>query len=664
MASRAGMQWLWALALTLATGASALAQVPAGQSTADAGLGQYRIDEPHVFRQAIRRSVYIPMRDGVRLAVDVYLPVVDGKPARGRFPTVIEYTRYGRSKPLPDGGTVRWPDAPADARGVLQVPAKPTGPLLLLAYGYAVAVIDMRGSGASFGPSHGEGDDVEGRDGFDAIGWIARQPWSDGTVGMIGGSYLAEVQPRVAAERPKALKALSMNVAFFDGPNGGYAMGGVYRDGWINGWSTRVAAGDNRTTALDGPITNIAQVDADPQQVELRRAIDEHKLGGDSTGYSSRMEEFRTLGVLRDRIAFIDAYQATGENNLLTIVDRVNRSRVPALLFGGWHDIYPNDMLYWFANLTTPRKLIFGPYAHGSHGPMPNDPRDIEQRNIIARETLRWFDRWLLGKRNGAEDRPAVHYGLQRTPERTDWFTASTWPPRDTGYRDFPLSARSAGSVQSQNDGSLALQADATPTRQPWIVDYSTTTGDVGTRWLLRRVYEVEMASNDMKSLTYTSPPLQRDLHLAGVPVVKLQLSSDNARDADVYAYLSVVQPDGSSRLLTEGILRASHRTLGKAPYDNFGLPFPTSASADVLAAAPLSSTPVTLEFAMLAIGRIVRPGERLRLTISGADRGNTVTPEQAQTPRLGVHVGGNDGSVLRLPVLGNGVDGVFPVSP
>lgn len=653
------------LALMLVVVGNAWAQpLPAALSTVDAGLGQYRIDEPHVFTQAVRRSVYIPMRDGVRLAVDVYVPAVDGVQAKGRFPTVIEYTRYGRARPLPDGGTVRWADAPANARGLLQVPANPTGPLLLLAYGYAVAVIDMRGSGASFGPSHGEGDDVEGRDGFDAIGWIARQPWSDGSAGMIGGSYLAEVQPRVAAERPKALKALSMNVAFFDGPNGGYAMGGVYRDGWINGWSTRVAAGDNRTTTLDGPITNIAQVDADPQQVELRRAIDEHKLGGDSTGYSSRMQEFRTLGVLRDRIPFIDAYQATGENNLRTIVDRVNRSRVPAMLFGGWHDIYPNDMLYWFANLTMPRKLIFGPYAHGSHGPGPDDPRDLEQRNIIARETLRWFDRWLLGKRNGAEDRPAVHYGLQRTPARTDWFTAAAWPPRDVHDRDLHLSARGAGSVLSQNDGSLAARPDAAAVRQPWNVDYSTSTGDLGTRWLLRRVYEVEMASNDMKSLTYTTPPLQRELHLAGVPVVTLQLSSDNARDADVYAYLSVVQPDGSSRLLTEGILRASHRTLGKAPYDNFGLPFPTSASADVLAAAPLSTTPVTLEFAMLAIGRIVKPGERLRLTISGADRGNTVTPEQTPVPRLGVHVGGREGSRLRLPVLVGGVEGLFADGP
>lgn len=641
------------LILACGIGASGYAQSPAPRSTVEMGLGQYRIDEPQRYQQAVRRSVYITMRDGMRLAADYYLPASDGQAVQGRFPSVVEYTRYGRAKPLADGGTVRWANAPADSDGLLRIPADPSGPLLLLAYGYAVVVVDMRGSGASFGPSHGEGDDIEGRDGFDAIGWIARQPWSDRSVGMMGGSYLAEVQPRVAAERPAALKALSMNVAFFDGPNGGYAMGGVYRAGWIDGWSTRVATGDNRTTTLAGPITNIAAVDDDPGQVELRRAIDEHRLGGDSTGYSSRMEEFKTLGVLRDRIPFIDTYQPTGENNLRTIVGRVNRSGIPALLFGGWHDIYPNDMLYWYANLSTPRKLIFGPYAHGSLGPMPNDPRDLEQRRILSRETLRWFDRWLLGKRNGAEERASVHYGLQRTPQRTDWYASAGWPPREAAYRDFHLSARTAQSVQSQNDGSLALQPDATPARQPWTVDYSTATGDLGTRWLLRKVYEIEMASNDMKSMTFTSPPLQRDLQVAGIPVVRLMLSSENAKDADVYAYLTAVAADGSSRLVSEGILRASHRTLGKAPYDNFGLPFPTSRSTDVARTAPLSLTPVPLEFAMMAVGRVFHAGERLRLTISGADRDNTVTVEQDPVPRLGVHVGGDAASVLKLPVLG-----------
>ena len=650
----------WTGALLAIISCTTYAEIPAVMSTAQAGLGEYRASEPLRFREAVRRSVYVPMRDGVRLAVDYYLPATSGHMPSGPFPVVVEYTRYGRARPTANGGTVRWDDAPADAHGRLQLPKQPTGPLLLLGYGYAIVVIDMRGAGASFGPSGEEGDAVEGRDGYDAIGWIAEQPWSDGNIGMMGGSYLGEIQPRVAAERPPALKALSMQVAFFDGPNGAYAMGGVYRAGWMGDWSSRVATSDNRSSQPAARITNIAAVDDDPEQVELRKAIEEHRRGGSAMTYMRYFKDFATFGVLRDRISFIDQYQSTGQNNLHTIVGRVNRSAVPTLLLGGWHDIYPNDMLYWFANLTVPRKLILGPYAHGSFGPMPDDPRDLEWRRIVARETLRWFDYWLRGIRNDAEDRSSIHYGLEHSRERTDWYTAASWPPATVTYLDLHLSAQVAGGVQSQNDGSLTLQPDPQSQRQPWTVDYRTTTGDIGTRWFLRKVYAIEMAGNDMKSMTYTSPPLYQELQAVGIPVVRLQLSSDNVPDADIYAYLTAVDPQGRSRLVSEGILRASHRTLGKAPYANFDLPFPTSNSADVAAAAPLSKTPVTLEFAMLAIGRIFHPGERIRLTISGADRGNTVTPEHDPAPHLALHLGGDGRALLRLPIHGNNASAAF----
>lgn len=648
-----------AIALLISMGSAGLAfaepgDAPAGKALAEVGLGQYRIGEPLRYREAVRRSVYVPMRDGVRLAVDYYLPSLATRVAKGRFPVVLEYTRYGRARPLPNGGTERWPEAPANAQGVVRLPDDPSGVLLLLAYGYAVVVVDMRGAGASFGPSSAEGDPVEGRDGFDVINWIARQRWSDGTVGMLGSSYLAEIQPRVAAERPRALKALSMMRAFFDGENGGYSMGGIYRAGWLGAWTSNVAVRDNRSTLQQAPITNIAVVDADPEQIELRRAIEEHREGGDAArAMSARLAEFATVGVLRDKIRFIDEYQASGQNNLSTIVGRVNDSGVPTLLFGGWHDLYTNDMLYWYANLTVPKKLIYGPYAHGSLGPVPNDPRDRELKAIVSRETLRWFDRWLLDIKNGAEDRATVHYGLQRSRQRTEWFTATDWPPQQATCVPLHLSARPAGAVMSQNDGSLALDADEQASRQPWTVDYTTSLGNSGTRWQMRKVMEIDMAPNDMKSMTYTSPPLKRELLIAGVPVVRLLLSSENAKDADVYAYLTAVAEDGTSRLVSEGILRASHRTLGKAPYRNFGLPFPTSNSVDVANTAPLSATPVSLEFAMFAVGRVFHAGERLRLTISGADRDNTVTVEQQPAPRLGLHVGGGFQSELRLPVLG-----------
>lgn len=634
------------------------AQPVPGLATVAAGVGEYRRDEPFIYRQAIRRSVYVTMRDGVRLAVDYYLPARDGKVKRGKFPVVLEYTRYGRSRPLPEGGNKHGQYSPADAHGLMSIADDPIRSELLLAYGYALVVADMRGSGASFGPSHAEGDDIEGKDGFDIVAWIARQGWSDGNVGMLGSSYLAEVQPRVAAERPPALKALSMVYGFFDGPNSAYAMGGIFRDGWQGGWVQNVAKLDNRSTDPKAPITNISPVDADPQQVQLRRAIEEHRTSVDDE-YFQHLESFKTVGVVRDALPFIDHYQPQGQNNLHTVLKRVNASAVPTLLSGGWHDIYANDMLLWYANLTVPRKLIYGPYPHGKSGPAPNDPRDIERERLVARETLRWFDRWLRQLPNDAEQRPEVQFGLQRDPRHTEWFTADTWPPRQVHYGDFHLSAHVANTVVSQYDGSLRWLPEESSSRQPWRVDYSASVGATGTRWG-GLVHDAAVTGNDIKSLTYTSPPLARDLYVAGIPVVKLWLSSENSADADVHAYLTVVAKDGTSRLISDGMLRASHRTLGRPPYLNFGLPFPSSNSADIAATPALSATPVVLEFTMLAVGRIFRQGDRLRLTIAGADQGNTLGEERDPIPQLAVHVGPATRSVLRLPLLGEATESPF----
>ncbi len=630
-----------------------------GVTTAEIGVGEYRRNEPPKYSQALRRSVYVAMRDGVRLAVDYYMPAVEGRAARGRFPVVLEYTRYGRAKPLPDGRTKLGGKhrAEADAHGVVTLGDERSWSEVLLGYGYALVVADMRGSGASFGPSHAEGDDIEGKDGFDLVGWIARQAWSDGKVGMLGSSYLAEVQPRVAAERPKALRALAMVYGFFDGPNTAYAMGGIFRHGWQGGWVSSVASLDNRSTDPDAPITNISPVDADLRGIELRRAVAEHREGVDDE-YFRHLEEFRTLGVVRDRLPFVDHYQAKGQNNLYTLLPRMNASRVPTLLLGGWNDIYANDMLYWYANLEVPRKLIYGPYPHGVSGPSPREPRDVERDRIVSREALRWFDHWLRSIPNGAESRPQVLYGLQRSAsqvdaEQSEWFAAEEWPPRTVEYRDLFLSGRPARTVASQGDGSLALEPDRVPSRQPWTVDYSVSTGDVGTRWR-GSVYEVSMTNVDLKSLTYTSEPLAEELRVAGIPVVRIMLSAENAPDADIHAYLNAVAQDGTSRLVSEGILRASHRKLGTAPYRNFGLPFPGSTSSAIASTPPLSTEPVPLEFPMIAVGRVFRAGERIRLTIAGADRDNTLQAERDPPPRLALHAGGPFPSVLRLPILGS----------
>jgi uncharacterized protein len=620
---------------------------------AGTGLAAYRSPHAPGFREAVRKSVYVSARDGTRLAVDYYLPSNAGKPIAGRYPTLFVYERYTRGSldadgnlVTRDGGLVTRKNGIAmlDENSIEVYPS-------FLRQGYAVVIAEVRGAGASFGTAHHEGDVVEGRDGKDLVDWIAAQSWSDGAVGMYGISYLAELQPRVAAERPKALKALSMTMAFFDGANNAYSMGGIYRVGWLGAWTRATAADDSRTAAKRAG-EKIQPVDADRDRTLLNAAIEQHQVQPTGDSYLQHLQEFTSVGVLRDRLAFLDRYQASGQNNLSTFLPQVNAAQVPALLIGGWSDLYATDMLHWYGNLTAPRRLIYGPYAHGVLGPGV-DPRDRELTRIRTVETLRWFDYWLKGIKNDAMTRPAVQFGLPVDQRHTQWYAADSWPPPRAKAKSFYFSSGRTGTVRSQNDGALSAAVPASASADKWTVSYETTTGTAGTRWYYKTgVFPIDMTINDYRSLTYTTEPLTQDTALVGSPVVDLYLSSDNAPLVDVYVYLTEVLADGSSHLITEGMLRSSHRTLGKPPYNNFGDPFPSSQAHDVEAAPPLGSTPVKLRFPLIATGKIFKAGNRIRVTVSGTDKGNTTTPELEPAPRLILHSSAALPSRIELPLL------------
>ncbi len=167
------------------------------------------------------RSTYVPMSDGVQLAVDMYLPK-DG-PARDAFPVILEYTPYQRSRIDPATGQIRDERNAADCN-------------LFVSHGYVFVRADMRGTGASSGwvvdfmPRLGE-------DGKELIDWIAEQPWCNGKVGMKGASYLGWSQTATATFKPKALKCIMPTAIPLDGFSGEVYPGGIYLQGFMQGFS-------------------------------------------------------------------------------------------------------------------------------------------------------------------------------------------------------------------------------------------------------------------------------------------------------------------------------------------------------------------------------------------------------------------------------------------
>ncbi len=602
-------------------------------------------DGTHI--SATRKSLYVSVSDRTRLAVDFYVPARAG---HRKLPAIFLYTRYSRGSTNPDGGFTSTEGLKVDRDGVARLDdARQSGSVAeFLRHGYAVVIAEMRGAGASFGPQHHEGDDVEGRDGKDLVDWIARQPWSNGRVGMFGTSYLAEVQPRVAALKPKPLKALVMVQGFFDGANSAYAMGGIHRSGWAGAWQASVARLDSLATAKASAA--ITPVDADPDRHLLRDAIEDHQREAAGTDYRTYSADFTGVGVLRDTLGFIDRYQAVGANNLSTLVPKFNAAKIPTLLIGGWEDLYVTDMMLWNANISVPHKLIYGPWGHGGAlGPGYN-PRNLDFQAVRTTEALRWFDHWLKAMPNDAMEKPAIRLEVAIDQTRAIGLSSNIWPLPGTQTISYYFSPGRTGTVQSQNDGALSVATPGT-SLDNWVVDYNTSLGVAGTRWEYRRIYPIAMLPNDHRSLTYTSAPLTADMLVAGSPSLSLWLSSENVPVVDIYAYLSEVYPDGTSRLVTEGMIRSSHRTLGPAPYDNLGRPFPTSNSTDIAATPGLNADATQIRFPMLVAGKVFRAGSRIRVTISGNDKGNTTTPILDINPRLKMFMGGTTLSRIELPI-------------
>jgi putative CocE/NonD family hydrolase len=551
------------------------------------------------FDEWVTESRYVEMRDGVRLAVDVTRPAVDGVAVEEQLPVIWTHSRYHRNPAAL--ARVFNPDVPEDQLPVIRsmVDAQPDLQRLVR-HGYVVAAAGVRGSGASFGRYEGLFSDAETKDAAELIDWLASQPWSDGNVGMFGGSYLGITQYMAASERPEALKAIFPNVAAMDMYDVLYP-GGVFRDDMIGHWG-------ELTRDLD---TNIPAppVDEDVEGVALREAMEEHRENWD-------VEVEYAAGRYRDYAVPQHAWLEHGPSGVL---DQVLGFEVPAYHWNGWYDVFVTDATLWFANYKGPQKLGIGAWSHGG---MPDSLLMAERARLLTIEQHRWFDRWLKGIDNGVTEEPAVHYAVMVEPGEWRWRGSDSWPPA-TERRVLHFGAGSTGSVASTNDGTLGTDAMGDGFDE-YTVDVTTTTGTT-TRWdnavgAAPLMIYPDLRPNDEKALTYTTESLIDDLTVTGHPVVTLWLTS-SASDADLFVLLEEVYPDGRSRYVTEGVLRASHRATTAAPWDNLGLPFQRSFESDV---APLpEGEPAELVMDLHPTSTVFNAGNRIRVTVMGADADN-----------------------------------------
>lgn len=525
-----------------------------------------------------RTALYVTARDGTRLAVDLFRPTRGGVLHREPLPVVWTATRYRRTV--------------ADESGVYTMLDDSTWLQELLRHGYVVAAVDVRGSGASFGTFQGMFSRQETEDSYDVTEWLGTQPWSTGKVGMYGRSYLGITQYMAASQAPPHLVAIFPEVAMGDL----YSLlwpGGISHSYLIEAWTQRLRVSD-----LDKPAV---AVDGPEGEALLRQALEEHRANV-SMGDIAQQLRFRDS-------ALPDGVQPYRDWSPLTHREAIGRSGVAIYHLGGWFDRYIREQVVLFRNLPNPQKLVIGPWSH------------VQDHEFdFGTAHLRFYDRWLKGIDNSIMREPAVQYYTIGAPEGQRWRTAATWPLPQQQPTNWYLDRNGSLTTTRGIDGSDALN-----------VDYEATVAP-SPRWSNAATWPDDLSAADARGLHYDSEPLAAPLEVTGHPVVHLWLSAD-VDDADVFVYLEEVDAAGSSRYVSEGMLRASHRALASPGYDNAGLPYHRSEAADI---QPLPRhEPVELVFDLYPTSNIFDAGHRIRLTITGADRANARTPRRDPPARL-----------------------------
>ena len=446
----------------------------------------------------IVENEWIALADGTRLASRLWIP--DGA-GREPVPVVWNYLPYR----LRDG-TRAYDDKWGQQ---------------LAQYGIAYARVDARGTGDSYGVMLDEYAPPELNDGVECIAWLARQPWSNGAVGMRGLSWGGINTLQIAAMAPPALKAIMpmgcCDIRYTDDAH--YIGGALGRTNFQWGLSFKAT--------MAGP--------SDPEIVGSEW----------ESMWRQRLEA--TPDILATWVSHQhnDAYWQRG-----SIAIDYNAIRCPVYVVDGWLDTYTNVVGRLLEKLKTPRKALIGPWGH-------TYPETAPVGLDWAHEEVRWWQHWLKGIDTGIMDEPmlrvympystAAQVGTADIPGR--WVAEQVWPSPRMQAAVWHLDAgRLSSTVGSLNHVPYAAKRIVGLTKSEWL------NGAPG-----------EQTPDDRHSLTFDSAPLEADLEILGYPSAKIRVGAD-VPVATLAVRLTEVMPDGGSWLVSYGLRNLTHRESHEHP--------------------------------------------------------------------------------------------------
>jgi len=554
------------------------------------------------WRGAETTSLFVTMRDGIKLAVDLSLPL--GVPAGTKMPALVAATRYWRAREL------RWPFSlfikePDGARD------------FFTARGWALLRVDMRGTGASFGTQPHPWPATDLGDLEDLARWVVAQTWSDGSLCAFGNSYQATTAALLCATGHPGVRSALVRFTEYDVYADIAFPGGVPNEFILRNWSAANNALDSNRLPAGSPLLERMLVKGvkPVSRSALPAAVSEHLRNG-------RVED------ALDTVTFRDD-KAPGLGVSLDEVSLMNRpSRTPIDAWGGWYDSATADaVIRRFVETETPMRGVIGPWNHGGkqHVGSKSNAFPVGEQML---EALGTFIEPPAGK--------VLHYW---TVDEEAWKETAVWPPAGSSTRTlFPA-----------GNGVLS-GTKASPVTVEWSVDFNATTG-TSNRW------QTELDQRPVRyptfggRLSFTSTPFQSDIEVTGYPRLTLALSSTH-EDGAVFAYLEELDADGKAQYLTEGMLRFVHHKLIPAG-SGIAKVGPASIHSflrnDAIPIVPDNVMSVSLILQPISV--LLKTNSRLRLSIAGADRETFARIPAAGDPAWKIYLGG-DSSSLEIPVV------------
>jgi putative CocE/NonD family hydrolase len=558
------------------------------------------------FKHYTYSSFYLTMRDGNKIAVEVYLP--KGLKEGQKVPTIMHQTRYWRSFQL------RWPYSWLTKKNMVE--PLYTFMMQFVRSGYAVVNVDTRGSGASFGsiPHPWTKDEVQ--DGYEIADWIIKQDWSDGKIGASGASYSGTTSEFLLTTKHPNVKAVVNLFSLFDVYTDNAFPGGLHNRWFTSVWGYANSKLDKnelptKNKKVLAAVKGVSPVQGKEGKKLFPEAIASHK------GNLNVNDGAMTIS-FRDDVAKIGGV-ASDQFSPHAFMQQENESGAAVYSYSGWSDgAYQHAAVKRFLNLTNPNnKLLLGPWEHGGNYNTSSANPGKSGFDHLG-EIIKFFDFHLKGIQNGIDKEPRVHYF---TMGEEKWKSSDVWPPRAENTTFFLGGNKML--MRRTDLRSKATNSIREYEYETYQVDTTVGTGP-DSRWRsvagqlkTPKVYP-DRTKRDSALLVYNTIELSSDVEVSGHVIADLFISS-NEIDACFFVYLEDVDENGNVHYVTEGLFRAIHRKLSTEPqpYKDV-VPYHTFLKKD---AQPLVPDEVAeLKFDLLPVSYLFKKGHKIRIAISGAD--------------------------------------------